>query len=172
MALTLDEANKIVQTAIAQAKELNIKISVSVCDSSGRLGSIQPHGRGQLGRRLRLPGQGRRLGRLRQAQWCAGPNPHHRPGHRRRRGWTHDPQPGRSAHYPQRSRGGRVRRGRRHQPAGRRLRSGRRQLPLDPLALDQPDPVPLGVGQYRQGDDVRDLRGGHNGLGAQAFRLV
>ena len=37
MALTLDEANKIVQTAISQAKELNIKISVSVCDSGGRL---------------------------------------------------------------------------------------------------------------------------------------
>jgi uncharacterized protein GlcG (DUF336 family) len=37
MALTLAEANRIVQGAIAKAQELNIKISVAVCDVGGRL---------------------------------------------------------------------------------------------------------------------------------------
>ena len=37
MSLTLDEANRMVQTAIAKAEELNIKISVAVCDAGGRL---------------------------------------------------------------------------------------------------------------------------------------
>jgi glc operon protein GlcG len=37
MALTLAEANRIIEGAIAKAKELNIKISVAVCDSGGRL---------------------------------------------------------------------------------------------------------------------------------------
>lgn len=37
MALTLEEANRIVQGAIARAKELNIRINVAVCDAGGRL---------------------------------------------------------------------------------------------------------------------------------------
>ena len=37
MALTLTEANRIVQGAIDKAKEMNIKISVAVCDAGGRL---------------------------------------------------------------------------------------------------------------------------------------
>ncbi len=37
MALTLAEANKIVQGALDKAKELNIRISVAVCDAGGRL---------------------------------------------------------------------------------------------------------------------------------------
>ena len=37
MALTLAEANKVVQGALDKAKELNIRISVAVCDSGGRL---------------------------------------------------------------------------------------------------------------------------------------
>lgn len=37
MALTLAEANRIVQGAIAKAEALNIKISVAVCDVGGRL---------------------------------------------------------------------------------------------------------------------------------------
>ena len=41
MALTLDEANRIAQGAIAKSKELNIKISVAVCDSGGRLLTFQ-----------------------------------------------------------------------------------------------------------------------------------
>ncbi len=37
MALTLEEANRIVAGAIAKAQELNIKISAAVCDEGGRL---------------------------------------------------------------------------------------------------------------------------------------
>jgi glc operon protein GlcG len=37
MALTLEEANRVVAGAIAKAKELNIKVSVAVCDAGGRL---------------------------------------------------------------------------------------------------------------------------------------
>ena len=37
MALNLAEANRIVQGAIAKAEELNITISVAVCDAGGRL---------------------------------------------------------------------------------------------------------------------------------------
>jgi uncharacterized protein GlcG (DUF336 family) len=37
MPLTLAEANQVVQGALGRAKELNIKISVAVCDAGGRL---------------------------------------------------------------------------------------------------------------------------------------
>ena len=37
MSLTLAEANRIIEGAVAKAKELNIKISVAVCDAGGRL---------------------------------------------------------------------------------------------------------------------------------------
>src|SRR2546426_10631901 len=37
MALTLAEANQIVLAALAKAKEMNIRISVAVCDAGGRL---------------------------------------------------------------------------------------------------------------------------------------
>jgi glc operon protein GlcG len=37
MALTLAEANQVIQAAVAKAKEMNIKVSVAVCDSGGRL---------------------------------------------------------------------------------------------------------------------------------------
>jgi glc operon protein GlcG len=36
MALTLDEANKIIQGAVAKATQLNIRVSVAVCDAGGR----------------------------------------------------------------------------------------------------------------------------------------
>ena len=41
MALTLDEANRVTQGALAKAKEINIKISVAVCDAGGRLMAFQ-----------------------------------------------------------------------------------------------------------------------------------
>src|SRR5882724_9262688 len=41
MALTLEQANRIAQGAIEKAKELNIKISVAVCDAGGRLMAFQ-----------------------------------------------------------------------------------------------------------------------------------
>ena len=37
MALTLAEANQVIQGALAKARELNIRISVAVCDAGGRL---------------------------------------------------------------------------------------------------------------------------------------
>src|SRR5260370_12511940 len=37
MALTLAEANRIVQAALNKAQEMNIKVSVAVCDAGGRL---------------------------------------------------------------------------------------------------------------------------------------
>ena len=40
MAITLDEANKMVAGAIAKANELNIKINVEVVDAGGRLQAV------------------------------------------------------------------------------------------------------------------------------------
>ncbi len=37
MALTLSDANRMVEAAIAEAKRINIKLSVSVCDAGGHL---------------------------------------------------------------------------------------------------------------------------------------
>ena len=37
MALTLAEANRIIEGALAQAAEFNINVSVAVCDAGGRL---------------------------------------------------------------------------------------------------------------------------------------
>ena len=37
MALTLAEANQIVQATLEKAREMNIRISVAVCDAGGRL---------------------------------------------------------------------------------------------------------------------------------------
>ncbi|HXU61762.1 MAG TPA: heme-binding protein [Polyangia bacterium] len=41
MALTLDQANRVAQGAIAKARELDIRISVAVCDAGGRLMAFQ-----------------------------------------------------------------------------------------------------------------------------------
>src|SRR6516164_5216005 len=41
MALTLDEANRIIRATLAKAQELNIKVSAAVCDSGGRLIAFQ-----------------------------------------------------------------------------------------------------------------------------------
>jgi uncharacterized protein GlcG (DUF336 family) len=41
MPLTLTEANRIIAGAIAKARELDIKISVAVCDAGGRLVAFQ-----------------------------------------------------------------------------------------------------------------------------------
>src|SRR2546430_5336474 len=37
MALTLIEANQVIQAALTRAREMNIRISVAVCDAGGRL---------------------------------------------------------------------------------------------------------------------------------------
>lgn len=41
MALTLGEANRVAQGAIAKARELDIRINVAVCDAGGRLMAFQ-----------------------------------------------------------------------------------------------------------------------------------
>lgn len=41
MALTLEEANRVAAGALVKARELNIKVSVAVCDSGGRLLAFQ-----------------------------------------------------------------------------------------------------------------------------------
>ena len=41
MALTLDEANRVLRGALAKAAELNIKVSAAVCDAGGRLVGFQ-----------------------------------------------------------------------------------------------------------------------------------
>lgn len=41
MEITLEEANKVAQGAIAKAEELGIKINVAVCDGGGRLVAFQ-----------------------------------------------------------------------------------------------------------------------------------
>ena len=41
MALTLEDANRVIQGALAKASELNIKVSVAICDGGGRLVAFQ-----------------------------------------------------------------------------------------------------------------------------------
>jgi glc operon protein GlcG len=41
MTLTLEEANRIAEGAVAKASELGIRVSVAVCDAGGRLMSFQ-----------------------------------------------------------------------------------------------------------------------------------
>ena len=41
MPLTLEEANRIIRGAVAKAEQLNIKVSVAVCDAGGRLVAFQ-----------------------------------------------------------------------------------------------------------------------------------
>jgi glc operon protein GlcG len=41
MGLSLEEANRIVDGAVAKARELNIRISAAVCDAGGRLVAFQ-----------------------------------------------------------------------------------------------------------------------------------
>ena len=41
MALTLDEANRVLGAALKKAAELNIKVSAAVCDGGGRLVALQ-----------------------------------------------------------------------------------------------------------------------------------
>jgi len=71
MALTLDEANRIVKAAIDKAREMNIKISVAVCDAGGRLmafnrmdGAIWASVYGCQGKAIASAGFGRASGLL------------------------------------------------------------------------------------------------------------
>ena len=71
MALTLAEANRIVEGAISHAQELNIKINVAVCDAGGRLmafnrmdGAIWGGVYGSQGKAVASAGFGRPSGEL------------------------------------------------------------------------------------------------------------
>ena len=71
MALTLAEANRIVEGAITHAQELNIKINVAVCDAGGRLiafnrmdGAIWGGVYGSQGKAVASAGFGRPSGEL------------------------------------------------------------------------------------------------------------
>ena len=71
MALTLAEANRVVEGAIAHAEELNIKVSVAVCDAGGRLvalnrmdGAIWAGAYGCQGKAVASAGFGRPSGEL------------------------------------------------------------------------------------------------------------
>ncbi len=71
MALTLAEANRIVQGAIDKAQELNIRISVAVCDAGGRLmafnrmdGAIWAGAYGSQGKAIASVAFGRASGEL------------------------------------------------------------------------------------------------------------
>jgi glc operon protein GlcG len=41
MSLTLEEANRILEGALAKARGLNIRISAAICDAGGRLVAFQ-----------------------------------------------------------------------------------------------------------------------------------
>ena len=63
MALTVAEANRIVQASTAKAAELNVKLSVAVCDTSGNLLAFNRMDGSISIKYPRRPGQGRRRGR-------------------------------------------------------------------------------------------------------------
>ena len=73
MALSLEEANRIVAGTIAQATELNIKVNVAVCDAGGRLiafnrmdGAIWAGVYGSQGKAVASAGFGRPSGELQE----------------------------------------------------------------------------------------------------------
>ena len=73
MALTLEEANRIIAGAIAQAEEMGIKINVAVCDAGGRLvafnrmdGAIWAGVYGSQGKAVAAAGFGRTSGELQE----------------------------------------------------------------------------------------------------------
>ena len=73
MAITVDEANKMVAGAIAKAKELNIRINVAVCDAGGRLlafnrmdGAIWGGAYGSQGKAIASAAFGRSSGELQE----------------------------------------------------------------------------------------------------------
>jgi uncharacterized protein GlcG (DUF336 family) len=129
MALTLEEANRIIEGAVAKARELNIRISVAVCDAGGRPlafqrmdNAIWASAYGSQGKAVASAA----FGRIRPAErrtGRAGKSTHSR-RHCHRRGRPHDHGPGRGTYCPQWCRRGRLRSWWRHRSAGRGLRPG------------------------------------------------
>ena len=134
MALTLAEANWIMEGAIAHAQELNIKINVAVCDAGGRLvafnrmdGAIWAGVYGSQGKAVASAGFGRPSGEL--AERANQPTPS---GIREAEGGHMIMGQGGLPIAPQR--GGRrgLRSGWRYLPGGRRLLQGRNSQTVGP----------------------------------------
>jgi glc operon protein GlcG len=73
MALTLSEANQVVHAAVTKAQEMNIRISVAVCDAGGRLvafnrmdGAIWAGAYGSQGKAVASVAFGRASGELQE----------------------------------------------------------------------------------------------------------
>jgi glc operon protein GlcG len=73
MALTLSEANQVVHAAVTKAQEMNIRISVAVCDAGGRLvafnrmdGAIWASAYGSQGKAVASVAFGRPSGELQE----------------------------------------------------------------------------------------------------------
>jgi uncharacterized protein GlcG (DUF336 family) len=73
MPLTLSEANQVVHAAVAKAQEMNIRISVAVCDAGGRLvafnrmdGAIWASAYGSQGKAIASVAFGRASGELQE----------------------------------------------------------------------------------------------------------
>jgi hypothetical protein len=123
MALTLDEANRIIEGAVAKARELNIRVSVAVCDAGGRLVAFQrmdnaiwASAYGSQGKAVASAAFGRASGEL--SERADQPTPRGiaaAEGGHMIMGWSR-------ADHPQWRHRGRLRRGRRHLAAGRGLR--------------------------------------------------
>jgi uncharacterized protein GlcG (DUF336 family) len=69
MTLTLAEAHRIIEGAIAQAQELKVEISVTICDANGRLialnrmdGAFAESNRGSIGKAIASAASGRPSG--------------------------------------------------------------------------------------------------------------
>ena len=102
MALTLADANQIVQGALDKAKEMNIRISVAVCDAGGRLvafsrmdGAIWASVYGCQGKAIASVAFARPSGEL--AERAGSPIIQ---GIAAAEGGPHDPEPGRHADHP------------------------------------------------------------------------
>ena len=104
MGISLVEANKMCEVAIAKADELGIKISVAVCDWGGRLisfdrmdGAFWASVYGSQGKATAStafwPSQRASDGASRPPDY---------PRHHRRRRWSHDPGPGRDTCHQER----------------------------------------------------------------------
>ena len=65
--MTLEEANRIIDGAIAKAKELNIRVSVAVCDAGGRLVAFQRMNNAIWASVYGSQGKADRVGRIRRA---------------------------------------------------------------------------------------------------------
>jgi hypothetical protein len=124
MGLTLGEANRILQGALAKAQELEHQDQRRGLRWRRPAGRISAHGQRDMGERLCEPRQGRRLGWVRPSKRRDGGA--RRPANAARGcrggGWPHDHGPGSGSDHTQWRRRGGLRRQRRHCSAGRRLR--------------------------------------------------